>query len=252
MAILTAQQIADFKRNGFVILRGLFAPDEIAGIAAWCDEIVAWPEVPGRHMMYYEDSRVEPGVRVLQRAENIYPYHAGFQALFDEPRLKGAVAELLGEPAVLYKDKINFKLPGGGGFELHQDQQAGWNAYADYFITAMVSIDESTVENGCLELAAGFHDRGLIGEEWKPLSEAETAGMDFVPFPTKPGDVAFFDSYAPHGSGPNRTERSRRILYITYNRTSAGDHRERYYADKRKGFPPDCEREPGKQYTFRV
>jgi len=42
------------------------------------------------------------------------------------------------------------------------------------------------------------------------------------------------------------------VLYITYNRGSADDHRARYYADKRKSFPPDIEREPGRTYTFRV
>ena len=42
------------------------------------------------------------------------------------------------------------------------------------------------------------------------------------------------------------------MLYITYNRRSAGDYRVRYYADKRKSFPPDIEREPGVEYKFRV
>ena len=45
---------------------------------------------------------------------------------------------------------------------------------------------------------------------------------------------------------------ARRVLYITYNRRSAGDHRVRYYADKRKSFPPDIERDPTRTYTFRV
>ena len=35
------------------------------------------------------------------------------------------VGELFGEPAVLFKEKINFKMPGGAGFKAHQDQQAG-------------------------------------------------------------------------------------------------------------------------------
>ena len=42
------------------------------------------------------------------------------------------------------------------------------------------------------------------------------------------------------------------MLYITYNRRSAGDHRVRYYADKRKSFPPDIERDPNRTYTFSV
>ena len=72
------------------------------------------------------------------------------------------------------------------------------------------------------------------------------------PVPTQPGDVVFFDSYTPHASGPNLTAEPRRVLYITYNRLSAGDHRARYYADKRQNFPPDIERDPTKTYTFRV
>jgi len=76
--------------------------------------------------------------------------------------------------------------------------------------------------------------------------------MAFVPHPARPGDVAFFDSYVPHRSGPNLTAKPRRVLYVTYNRASEGDHRLRYYADKRKSYPPDCEREPGKQYVYKV
>jgi len=69
---------------------------------------------------------------------------------------------------VLFKDKINFKLPGGDGFKPHQDQQAGWSTYADLFITAMVSLDATTADNGCLELCAGQHTRGLLGVSGRP------------------------------------------------------------------------------------
>jgi len=35
---------------------------------------------------------------------------------------------------VLFKEKVNFKMPGGDGFKPHQDSQAGWDRYADYFV----------------------------------------------------------------------------------------------------------------------
>ena len=44
----------------------------------------------------------------------------------------------------------------------------------------------------------------------------------------------------------------RRILYITYNLASDGDHRERYFADKHASFPPDIDRDREKTYVFRV
>jgi hypothetical protein len=241
-----------FQRDGFVVVPGLFDAQEIARISEWTDELERSPEVPGRSMKYYEPSLLRPDERVLQRIENFCPFHSGFAALCEGDKLCGTTTALLGEPAVLFKDKINFKLPGGDGFKPHQDQQAGWSIYADLFVTAMVSIDDTTGENGCLELAAGHHTRGLIGDEWKPLSEEDMRRMNARAVPTRAGDVVFFDSYTPHASGANLTADRRRVLYITYNRLSAGDHRARYFADKRKSFPPDIEREPGRTYTFRV
>ena len=244
--------IENFQRDGFVVVPGLFDEEEMRRISAWTDELQGLPEVPGRCMMYFEPSLLHPGARVLQRIENFCPFHAGFAALCDGEKLCGTVSRLFGEPAVLFKDKINFKLPGGDGFKPHQDQQAGWSTYADLFITAMVSLDPTTADNGCLELCAGQHTRGLLGGEWTPLTDDDMRRLGARPVPTRTGDAVFFDSYTPHASGPNLTAERRRVLYITYNRQSVGDHRVRYYADKRKSFPPDIERDPTRTYTFRV
>ena len=96
---------------------------------------------------------------------------------------------------------------------------------------------------------AGWHKEGLIGEEWNPLDED---GLDLVPVPTAPGDVIFFDSFAPHASKPNLTAGPRRILYLTYNAAQYGDHGVQYFADKRAAFPPDVERTGDRAYAFRV
>jgi 2-aminoethylphosphonate dioxygenase len=202
-------------------------------------------------MVYHEMSLSSPSAQLVQRIENFCPYHARFDALV-HGRLKRAVESLLGEPALLFKDKINFKMAGGAGFEPHQDQQAGWSTYAPLFITALVCIDAATVENGCLEIADAPRFSGLIGEEWKPLTPEQMASFAMDPVPCAPGDVLFFDSYVPHASKPNATDRPRRILYLTYNARARGDHRARYFADKRANFPPDIERGAGTEYKFRV
>lgn len=248
---LTPEQIQAFHSQGYLKIPAMFSRDEMAEIARWTDEIAALPEVPGKYMMYFESSQLDAS-RILSRMENFYPYHAGFAALFDGYKLKQGTAQLFGEPAVLFKDKINFKLPGGDGFKPHQDVQAGWDRYGSLHISVLVCIDEANQENGCLELVPGQHDKGLIGNMWTPLSDEQLAAMDFVSVPTLPGDVVFFDSFAPHGSGPNLTNEARRVLYVTFNKLSEGDHREQYYADKRLSYPPDCERTPDKTYVFRV
>ena len=245
---LTDDDLAAFERDGYLVKRGGFSADDMAHISTWTDEVLAMPEVSGRHWVYHEKSRKD-GADLVNRIENIAPFHDGFAAINEA--LKAPVAQLLGEPAVLFKEKINFKMPGGGGFAPHQDSQAGWDTYADFFISALVSIDRATLENGCLQLVAGHHKSGLV-KSWEPLNEDEMKGMDFVPVPTEPGDIVFFDCYAPHASEANMSDSVRRIYYATYNRASAGDHMAQYYADKHKNFPPDIDRDPNKDYVFRV
>jgi len=247
--VLSPQQIGDFKRDGFVVTPGVFNAAEVAVVAAAMNDLVALPEEPGKHWVYWEDSRLDPAKKIISRIENISPYVPDFKEL--SAALEAPVGQLLGEKAALFKEKINFKYPGADGFKPHQDSQAGWWDYADYFITVMVCVDEATEENGCLQLVAGHHQKGLI-REWEPLNEEDTGKMDFVMAPTRPGDVAYFDSYAPHGSEPNMSDTMRRLYFATYSRLSDGDFLDQYYADKRKTYPPDIEREAGREYKFRV
>jgi len=236
-------------RDGYLVVRSFFSASEIADLLLWTAELETAPEEVGRHWIYHEDSLTEPRCRIIQRIENFCPFHVEFDALVRDGGLSRWTSALMGGPVVLFKDKINFKMPGGPGFKAHQDQQAGWSRYAPIFVTAMVSIDAATIENGCLEMAPGRHREGLLGEEWNPLDET---GLALQAVPTNPGDVIFFDSFAPHASKPNFTDRPRRILYLTHNLASDGDHRHRYYAEKRAAFPPDVERDAGKTYVFRV
>lgn len=249
---LSVDQMNAFHRDGFLVIRGLFTPIDVRDQEQWIDEIAHRPPETGRQMVYFEDSLKAPGTRVLARIEKFSEYHAGMGGLVADPRLLGPISDLLGEDAVLFKEKVNFKMPGGAGFTPHQDIQPGWDRYAPYFLSVLIAVDANTIENGCLELAAGHHHRGLIGRKWEPLEGDELAGVEFVAYPMAPGDVAFFDCFTPHQSQPNLTDRPRRNIYLTYNRRSDGDFREQYFADKRKSYPPDFERDPNASYVFRV
>jgi len=246
---LKNDQIRQFEDDGFLVVRSAFTADEIADFSTWTDEVLAMPEESGKHWVYHETSLNGSGENLVSRIENITPFHDGFQQMTEA--LKGPVSQLLNEEAVLFKEKVNFKMPGGDGFKPHQDSQAGWDDYADFFISVLVSIDASTVENGCLQMCGGHHKQGLF-KSWEPLTASEMADMEFVNVETQPGDIVFFDCFTPHQSDPNLSDKIRRIYYATYNRKSAGDHLAQYCADKFKSYPPDIDRLEGQDYIFRV
>lgn len=249
--ILSEEQVARFDRDGFLLVRGMYSAEEVEAICDWTETVASYPELPGKYMMYFEESQSDQS-RILCRIENFVPFHDGFSSLITRRRMQQAVSELFGEEAVLFKDKINFKMPGGDGFKEHQDVQAGWDEFADLHITAMIAIDETTEDNGSLEMIAGMHKQGVLGTMWAPLTDDDTENVEYIPVHCRPGDAVFFDSFAPHRSHPNRTDKARRVLYITYNKLSEGDSRKQYYADKRRNYPPDIERDPDKDYSFKV
>jgi 2-aminoethylphosphonate dioxygenase len=240
--VINEQQIKQFKKDGF-------NQEDTSLIESWATELAKMPEESEKHWVYHEKSQINPDVNLISRIENISPFHSGFAELSNV--LSSPMAQLFDEDAALFKEKINFKMPGGDGFKPHQDSQAGWQDYAEYFISVLVCIDEATIENGCLQMVSGFQHRGLY-REWEPLTDDDMADMEFINYPTKPGDIVFFDCYTPHASEPNLTNTTRRIYFATYNKSSEGHHLEKYYADKYKSYPPDIDRVEGKEYVFRV
>ncbi len=245
--ILSAKQMSFWEENGFLLLKGYYSEmrDELR---TWVEQMSFWPETPGKWMKYFEKDSA--GRRLLCRVENFIPFHADVEQLLQSQTLLQLISELMNEKAILFKEKINYKLPGGNGFAPHQDAPAFTTFNQKYHITAMISVDPATIENGCLEVARGHHREGTLPQEADgSLANAWVEKLNWEPVLMEPGDLLLFDSYIPHRSGPNRTDRPRRAYYITYNRASEGSRRDDYYRDKRKKFPPEVERIPGLDYS---
>jgi 2-aminoethylphosphonate dioxygenase len=244
---LNDSQIDSFRRDGFVLVRGALSPHEAKELEEWVSDLEARAETPGRWMKYFERSSGGES-RQLCRVECFLEYHRGLRDLLLRADFLEALAALMGEPAVLFKEKVNYKLPGGGAFAPHQDAPAFRSFAQSYHVTVLIGVDDATPENGCLEIGFGASTGEPLPEAPDgTLAESVVESLRWEPLPTRPGDVLFFDSYLPHRSGPNASTRPRRALYVTYNRASEGDRREEYYALKRRAFPPECERVPGQE-----
>jgi hypothetical protein len=254
--LLSPEQLEAYDRDGFLLLKAkdVWTEAELKLIQASVNAMTEWPDAPGKYMKYYEENRFDRSApKILCRIENFTQYNPGLDFLLTGDKLPVMCSDLFKQPAIMYKEKVNYKLPGGAGFAPHQDVAAGWWMYnQSLHVSCLVSIDPATVENGCLEVVAGRHRDGMLSPEWKEIPAETVAQMEWRMVPTEPGDVLFFDSYVPHRSAENNTNTSRRVLYVTYAKEAEGDWRDRYYQDKRANFPPDCERDPGKKYEYKI
>ncbi|WP_119344136.1 phytanoyl-CoA dioxygenase family protein [Facilibium subflavum] len=247
--ILTNAQLDFWQQHGFIKISRFLSREETENLQRWSDELYALPETPGKWMKYFEH---RDGKKLLCRIENFLDYHDGMSDLLRGKNTLSLLSQLMGEPAVLFKEKVNFKLPGGNGFTPHQDAPAFISFNQKYHITMMLCIDDSTIENGCLNIVEGgfekdrFMPQNSDGSILASLSDK----FEWKAIECKAGDVLLFDSYVPHYSKSNNSNKSRRALFVTYNKASeGGSKRQAYYADKRVNFPPECERDPNKDYS---
>ena len=239
---LTAEEVSHYRAHGYTILQETVPHAVLTALIQETGTLEQWEELPGKWMKYFERSEDVGAHRRLCRIENFYPYSEIWRKFMTSRHLLEVVAELMGEPAALFKEKINYKLPGGGGFAAHQDAPAFGVFNTTGHITLMVPLDPATPENGGIEMATGAPS-GIL-EDTHPdgtLTDALVQSLTWTPLTLFPGDLLLFDSFIPHRSGPNESIRSRNAAFITYGRAKDGEFRDLYFEKKREAFPPECE-----------
>lgn len=229
-------------RDGMLVMPGLVPPGTIATVSAVVDDMAGRPDGDRGLIQHHEIGHDGAGQVQICRSEHFADGFVELGELLVSGVLPDTASALLGEPAVLYKEKVNYKLPGGAGFAPHQDAPA--YPFIDRHVTCMVAVDDATEANGCLEVAPGRHGSLSPMNAAGCIRDEIAAGFDWVSVPLRAGDVLWFHSLAPHRSGPNVTSSRRRGMFCTYNARSDGELRDEYYAEKLRRFagPSDADR----------
>tara|TARA_B100000886_G_scaffold340543_1_gene311049 strand:+ start:9563 stop:10309 length:747 start_codon:yes stop_codon:yes gene_type:complete len=185
----------------------------------------------------------EKKIRRINRIEYFVKFNKFFLELANDKRIIKIAHDLLGEKPILFKDKINFKYPGGEGFIPHQDVSAGWGMYCNKHVNIAIPLCDTNVENGCIYFGPRFTDMQTDYFEDMPEDSVTLEKKE-----TNKGDLICFDSYVPHSSYSNKSDKKRIILFYTYTPFSSGDFYEKYHSDKFKNVPPDIYRKKGNSY----
>jgi len=268
VAPLTKKQIQSFRSNGYVLIPGFFDDQTVDDFRRIADEIEKMPRAvwnpeegkwdyrgavihnldPSRFLIA-EPEKDNPAQ--LCRVEDMLSCHKGLAPLVAS-QVTPMVSGLAGVPYALFKDKLNFKRPGGGAFTPHQDFPAYSLFGPRSHITAMITIDPSTVENGCLQFPKNYlqalEDHPKLDRiqlaTGRPILPYDQNGdvhpdivscLDWEYVPTNPSDLVLFDSYVPHCSEANNSSKPRRAMFITHNAAHEGENQHAtYYIQKRR------------------
>jgi hypothetical protein len=221
-----------FHERGFVLVRGLF---DAGAIGRAFDEAVALHQrhdlISTRNLRCrWQTGR--SGECEFETFDPIIDLSPACSAVALDPRLLALLAELYGEPACLFKDKLIYKPPGCPGYALHQDWIA-WPGFPRSFLTVLVPLERADEHNGCTIVYPGYHLGGSLSIEdgqYHPLPPETVDESGAVPLALEPGDVAVFGGFTPHRSAANDSAGWRRQLFLSYNKLSdGGEQRAKHY-----------------------
>jgi ectoine hydroxylase-related dioxygenase (phytanoyl-CoA dioxygenase family) len=235
---LTAAQIDQFHRNGYVTLPDVMTEEELSAIEPLFEQFIAgkvsnmgrdFCDMSGPYDRKFEDFSLVNAV--LPRR-----YWSGLANNLYELRCQSISRQLIGETATLDYDQFLAKRPNkpDAVFTWHQDMGYWPTGTPDpRTATCSLALDDADSENGCLLVVPGSHKGPL--RPHRPLHASGGSGRDsshilsitldssdqVAELPVRRGDITVHDERIVHGSGGNNSKHRWRRTYVVAFRTRA-------------------------------
>jgi ectoine hydroxylase-related dioxygenase (phytanoyl-CoA dioxygenase family) len=230
--------LAQYRRDGFAIVRGVFNAAEVAEIAQAFDAVRAAGLRLGRsfrdrNLLYRlsEDTKLGKTLRMVQ-------WPAYVNAVLDRYRVDRRVFDILrpliGPDMKQIINQMHWKPPGAAqnSFGFHQDiwfrrPRAAYRNPATAYVQTAIAVDPHRTDNGAMVFCPGSHRAGEVSLDGDGrVMEREMTADDLrrigiaadatVPLALEPGDLALWNLYMVHGSGPNLSGIDRRVYLNGY------------------------------------
>ena len=223
---LNKQQIADYERDGYLIVRNFLSQPEVKKLY----DIAIADDTMRKHSFDLNDQTGKKTKLALWYS----PGNDAYGLLTKSKRMVDSVSQLMDGDAEVchFHSKLMQKEPKvGGAWEWHQDYGYWYKnefLFPDQMISVMIAITDANKENGCLQVIRGTHKMGRIehgfsGEQVgasQHYVDLALKTMELVYVELKAGDALFFHSNLLHRSEANLSNNSRWSLISVYNRKS--------------------------------
>lgn len=215
---LSKEQIATFRKNGFIKLKELLSAATLAHYGNTITELVL--RLNTQHLPLAARSTY---YKAFLQVKNLWEISKPAREFVMCPRLARVAAQLLEVDGVrLYHDQALYKEPGGGITPAHADQYY-WPLASDRSITAWIPLQPVARPMGPLAFFAGsqavsFGRDLAISDDSESKITANMTKHEFpiVEEPFDLGEVSFHLGWTFHRAGANTTDRPRAVMTIIY------------------------------------
>jgi ectoine hydroxylase-related dioxygenase (phytanoyl-CoA dioxygenase family) len=220
---LTAQQISDYNRDGYLIVKNFCNAEEI-------DRLYSTALNDDAMRKNALDLNDQSGKKT-RLSLWFTPGNDVFGYLTRSERMITPVGQLLGEdsPVCHFHSKLMQKEPKvGGAWEWHQDYGYWYKnqfMFPDRLMSVMVALTPTNKENGCLQVIKGSHklgrvNHGFSGEQvGADITMVNNAlqTMELIYCDIDAGDALFFHSNLLHRSEANLSDHPRWSVISCYS-----------------------------------
>jgi len=227
---LTAAQLDQYRRDGFLIFPDLFTAAEVEILRR---EVARVAQVETDAVVREGAARAPKSLFRLHETDGATASPA-FRALARTPRALAVAQQVLGDVRLyLHHSKVNVKTAiEGSVWPWHQDY-GSWQRDGipvPDLATVMIALDDATEFNGCLYFLPGSHRAGRVDpyfdtstayKLWavplERMAEMLRAGPPTVAVAGRAGMAAIFHCNLMHASGHNLSSDDRWQAYLCYN-----------------------------------
>lgn len=222
---ITAEQIAFYRANGFLILENFLAPEEVEHLRF---AVAAAVTQMGKHKVAGEGNQelVEGESyydKVFVQRLNLWKINPTIKKYFLSAKLGEMLCQLTGASGMrVWHDQTLQKQPWANPTAWHLDNPY-WSFHSREAVSIWVALDDATLQNGCLYYLPGSHrlarfDNVDIGQNLDALFQhyPDFKNIEPVAAVMKAGDAGLHNGLTAHAAGPNMTPRWRRAMTCAY------------------------------------
>lgn len=216
--MLSEDLIQSYHENGYLVVQSLFDKKQVTSGIDAINQIIAG----SAHEKTYE---LEPkDGATIRRIWSPTQKHDVFWSMATEPKLLDALEGLIGSNILFHYSKLNMKGPKvGSPVEWHQDFSYYPHTNCS-LLSALIFLDDASVENGCLRVIPGSHKGGLLSHEIDGHFRGKVTNLDeskAVDLEVPSGSVVFLHCMTLHASNQNNSNRPRRTFLPAYRAADA-------------------------------